>query len=110
MSPRNVEARLIADEATTGDVRAVEVFGHVLTTSFAKIEVEDDVLAKLQGNPHIEVRERGERAPFDAEAAKARLTELGVEIPAKASNKVLAELLERAETARAAADAEAEQQ
>lgn len=68
MSLRKVEARLIADEDTTGDVRAVEVFGHVLTEEFREIEVDDHVLAKLQGNPHIDVvggDEDEEGNPFD---------------------------------------------
>lgn len=62
MSLRNVEVRLLADEDTTGDVRFVEVFGLVITTDFTKVEVEDDVLGKLNGNPHIEVKEARSRA------------------------------------------------
>ncbi len=68
MSLRNVEVRLLADEDTTGDVRFVEVYGHVIGTDFTKVEVEDDVLGKLNGNPHLEVKEGRSRAP-KAEAA-----------------------------------------
>lgn len=55
MSPRNVQARFVASDET-GDVRSVEVYGHVLTEKFARVDVDADVLAKLQGNPHIEVK------------------------------------------------------
>lgn len=36
-------------------VSSVTVFGNELTREFAEIEVSDEILAKLKGNPSIEV-------------------------------------------------------
>lgn len=62
MSLRNVEVRLLADEDTTGDVRFVEAFGHVIGTDFTKVELDDHAFEKLSRNPHFEVKEARSRA------------------------------------------------
>lgn len=57
MSLRKVRARFIPSEAV-GNVASVEVFGETLTAELTEIEVSDDVFAKLQDNPHLEVQVR----------------------------------------------------
>lgn len=113
MSLRKIEARFMAD-GDTGDVRSVEVFGHVLTESFSTIEVDDFVFGKLSGNPHIDVK----GGPLDLDNSgepggsltvaviKERLTDLGVEFPARAAKGELQAMLSDAEAAHEAADAE----
>lgn len=116
MSLRKVSARFVADEEITGPARSVVVFGHTLTEAFSKIEVDDVVFGKLQGNPHIEVK--GSALDLDnsgepggsltAAQIKERLTELGVEIPARANKADLQTLLSDAEAALPASDDETE--
>lgn len=59
-----MQARFLAS-AATGDVRFVEVFGLELTEDFSKVSVDEDVLAKLQGNPHVEVKAPKAAGTFD---------------------------------------------
>jgi hypothetical protein len=118
MSPRKVEARLLADAETTGDVRAVQVFGHTLTTEFAELEVTEGVFGKLRANPHVEIKgEEGQalHSPLDHDGdgedggsltvaeLKAALDDLGVEYPARANHAALTSLLAQAEAAAAQA-------
>jgi hypothetical protein len=56
MSPTKVQARISADPSDIGGFDTVTLYGHALTDEFQTISVEDDVLAKLEGNPHVEVK------------------------------------------------------
>lgn len=57
-----IKARIAAGNEDMAGVMSVSVFGHELTRDFAEIEVSDEVLAKLKGNPAIEVMVRKPKA------------------------------------------------
>lgn len=59
---QTIKARIAADHPDMAEVASVTVFGQKLTQDHAEIEVSDEVLAKLKGNPAVEVLVRKARA------------------------------------------------
>lgn len=109
-----MDARIIDPASELGDFHTLTFYGHTLSRDWSKIEPDAGVLGKLQGNRFVELREK--RKPSDEPPAdtvpeiKARLADLGVEFDPKAKKPELETLLQQAETAKAAAEGEGEEE
>lgn len=69
---QTIRARISGDHDEMRDVHGVSVFGHSIGKEFSEIEVTDEVLAKLKGNPAIEVQVKKAAAPAPAPAPEAK--------------------------------------
>lgn len=57
-----IRARIVGEESALGAVDTVTVLGCALSRDFSEHEVSDAVLAKLKGNPFVEVQVKRLRA------------------------------------------------
>lgn len=64
-----VRVRIAPDCPEMKDIRAVTVYGFVVTREYSEVEITDDVLAKLKTNPTFETLVRAPKA--DGPTAKA---------------------------------------
>lgn len=103
-----MDARIIGPASELGDFHTLNFFGHELSRDWSKIDPEPAVLAKLEANRFVELREKrraSEEPPTDTLVEiKARLSDLGVEFDGRAKKADLEQLLAQAEAAKAAED------
>lgn len=107
-----MDARIIGSASELGDFHTLTFYGHKLSREWSKVEPDAGVLAKLQGNRFVELRDKrkaSDEPPTDTvPEIKARLADLGVEFDPKAKKGDLEALLEQAEAAKAAAEGESD--
>jgi hypothetical protein len=107
-----MEARIIGPESDLGPVTTLDFYGLSLSREWSEIKPTSAQLSKLDGNRYVEIR--GDHAPkasadddeVEEGLIRERLTELGVEVSAKAKLPALRTKLAAAETAKAAQDEE----